>query len=75
MKNTIAFILSIISLSVFAQPQVVDTKRFDFESSIPKDESIPSPKDFLGHELGASFILHAHIVEYCKNLAEARGGI
>ena len=70
-KEIIALALIMCSITILAQPTVVDLKRFDFETSLPKDSSIPSPKDHLGYDLGESFTGYAHIVEYYKKLAEA----
>ena len=44
--------------------------RFQFEPELSYDASIPSPKDFLGYELGESFTLYANAVQYFKRLAE-----
>lgn len=70
-RITFALGLVIGAIQLFAQPQVVDVNRFDFESEIPKDPSIPPPKEHLGYELGENFTIYADIVEYCKKLAEA----
>ncbi len=67
----LALLAWVIALTVSAQPNVVDTQRFDFESNLSKDQSIPSPKEYLGYELGENFTIYAHIVEYYKKLAEA----
>jgi len=71
MKSFPCLALILCVVASFAQPKLVDTQRFDFESSLPKDSSIPSPKDHLGYELGANFTLYAHIEAYIKKLAEA----
>ena len=71
MKRNLLILLSLaFAISTFAQPQVVDAKRFDFESDLPKDASVPSPKEHLGYELGESFTIYADIVAYYKKLAE-----
>ena len=70
-RNSILMILMALTIQLVAQPQVVDAERFDFESAIPKDASIPSPKEHLGYELGENFTLYAHIVAYYKKLAAA----
>ena len=54
----------------FSQPQVVDSKRFDFESSLEVDPGITSPEKFLGYQLGENFVGYAHIVSYYKQLAQ-----
>ncbi len=72
MKKLFSLTLSIVLTAVaYTQTPLVDTKRFDFESDLPKDTAIPSPKDHLGYELGENFSLYAHIVEYYKKLAAA----
>lgn len=72
MKKQLTFVISLfIVFFSLAQPKVVDTKRFDFESSLQKNNNITSPKDHLGYELGESFTGYAHIVQYYKKLAES----
>ncbi len=58
------------SLTIIAQPKVADTERFAFEPDLPVNADIPSPKEFLGYELGEEFTVYAHIVQYYKNLAK-----
>ena len=62
-------ILMAVAIQLVAQPKIVDAERFDFESAVPKDASIPSPKDHLGYELGENFTIYAHIEAYYKKLA------
>ena len=45
--------------------------RFSFDSSLPYNESIPSPEGFLGYELGDRFTFHAHLLNYFEALAAA----
>ena len=71
MKRILTLLLLIgASLQLHAQPQVVDTNRFPFEPDLSVDANIPSPKSFLGYELGENFTGYAHIVAYYKKLAE-----
>lgn len=53
-----------------AQPQVVDSKRFNFESNLTTNSSLTSPESFLGYQLGENFTGYAHIVSYFKQLAD-----
>ncbi|WP_462250883.1 M14 family zinc carboxypeptidase [Ekhidna sp.] len=71
MKKILTLCLCLgMTAMAWGQPQVVDAERFDFESNLPKDESITSPKEHLGYELGESFTGYAHIVSYYKQLAK-----
>lgn len=57
-----------ISISVNAQIQeAID--RFQFDSSISYDSSIPSPADFLGYELGEAYTFHHQVMAYFEELA------
>lgn len=72
MKKYLFFSLSVcLAFFSLAQPKVVDTQRFDFETNLQKDANIPSPKEQLGYELGESFTGYAHVVQYYKKLAES----
>lgn len=64
------FLLAAVFFPLSAQPQVVDTDRFPFEPDLSVNPDIPSPKSFLGYELGENFTGYAHIVAYYKKLAE-----
>ena len=55
---------------VQAQPTVVDTNRFAFHPDLTYNTNIPSPKDFLGYELGDAFTVYAKVEHYFKTLAE-----
>lgn len=71
MKRILTLLLLVGSVSfTYAQPQVVDSKRFSFEPDLSTNTSITSPEKFLGYELGESFTGYAHIVAYYKELAE-----
>ena len=45
--------------------------RFEFDSSLNYDDSVPSPASFLGFEHGEKFTFHAHMLDYFEALAEA----
>ena len=72
MKHSL-FLIAFLSVAfiVYAQPQVVDLDRFAFEDDISVDPTIPSPKDFLGYELGENFTVYAHVAAYHQALAAA----
>ncbi len=70
-KILIYFSLAISMGATFAQPEVTDSKRFSFEPDIPKQSGIPSPKKFLGYELGEEFTVYAHVAQYHRALATA----
>jgi hypothetical protein len=59
------------SLLIFAQPIVTDLDRFAFEPELAVDARIPTPKDYLGYDLGDAFTLYAHVAAYHKTLADA----
>lgn len=61
--------IGVTSIAI-SQPQVVDSKRFDFESDLNVNPEITSPEKFLGYQLGENFTGYAHIVSYYKQLAK-----
>ncbi len=70
MKRILTLCLCLgITAMAWGQPQVVDAQRFDLESNLPMNNSITSPKDFLGYELGQNFTGYAHVVSYFKQLS------
>ncbi len=66
---TLILFMGVTSIAI-SQPQVVDSKRFDFESNLNFDAAITSPEKFLDYQLGESFTGYAHIVSYYKQLAK-----
>ena len=66
---TLLLFMGVTSIAI-SQPQVVDSKRFDFESNLNFDAAITSPEKFLDYQLGESFTGYAHIVSYYKQLAK-----
>ena len=70
MKKILFSILFLgVSVQLSAQTKVAN-ERFQFDPDISYDSSIPSPKDFLGYELGEEYTLHYQVVAYFKRLAE-----
>ncbi|MEP1152100.1 MAG: M14 family metallopeptidase [Balneola sp.] len=68
-KTTLLLLFIFCSLSVSAQIQeAID--RFDFDTNVSYDSSIPSPADFLGYELGEEYTFHHQIMDYFKELSE-----
>ena len=65
MKKTICLVFALVFLlnSAYAQ------ERFDFDSNLTYNASIPSPASFLGYELGDRFTFHAHMLDYFEELA------
>ena len=61
--------LFLLVWSVFGQIDLTP-ERFDFDSSLPYDETIQSPKEFLGYELGEKFTIYANSVDYFNYLAQ-----
>ena len=64
-----AFASFIASFALFSQ----DTQDITYylPTGIQYDESIPKPKDIIGHEVGEWHITHARLVNYMYALAEA----
>ena len=60
-------ILAVTTFSVAAQDAF---ERFTFDEDLSYDTSIPSPKDFLGYELGAEYTFHYQVMDYFRKLAE-----
>lgn len=54
----------------WSQPDL-QQDRFAFDQDFPVDESIPSPADFLGYELGDRMTLYHQVVAYANKLAES----
>lgn len=68
-KITLFLLFSVISVSVSAQIQSA-IERFEFDTNLNYDSSIPSPAEFLGYELGEEFTLHHQVVAYFEKLGE-----
>ncbi len=70
MKRTLLFVLALfISIPSLGQIQEA-IERFQFETDISYDTSIPSPADFLGYELGEEYTFHHQVMAYFEKLAE-----
>lgn len=71
MKKLIACLLTLgLLTSLYAQKED-PFKRLVFEPGLHYDAAIPSPKSFLGYELGKSLTVYARVVQYFEALAEA----
>lgn len=62
-------ITTLVSISAFGQTQKA-LDRFPFETDVSYDTSIPSPKDYLGYELGEEYTFHYQVMDYFEKLAE-----
>ena len=71
MKTYLSILCITLGLIAFSQPVVTDTERFAFEPNLQVNSDIPTPKSYLGYDLGDAFTVYAHIVEYYKKLADA----
>lgn len=70
MKNSLLiFLISFISISVSAQIQDA-VERFQFDPSVGYDNSIPSPSEYLGYDLGTEYTFHHQVMGYFEKLAE-----
>ncbi len=70
MKNSLLiFLISFISISVSAQLQDA-VERFQFDPSVGYDNSIPSPSEYLGYDLGTEYTFHHQVMGYFEKLAE-----
>lgn len=70
MKNlSVLLFFSLLAISTNAQIQdAID--RFEFDPEVNYDSSIPSPKDYLGYELGEEYTFHYQVMGYLEHLAE-----
>ncbi|MCG8373218.1 MAG: M14 family metallopeptidase [Balneolales bacterium] len=67
-KLSLLVLAFFISSTLSAQTQeAID--RFQFDVDVNYDSSIPSPKDFLGYELGEEYTLHYQVMDYFEELA------
>ncbi len=70
MKKILFSILLVgISIQLSAQTKMAN-ERFQFDPDISYDSNIPSPKDFLGYELGEEYTFHYQVMAYFEQLAE-----
>jgi hypothetical protein len=70
MKKISALIFTLL-FAVSATAQIQDAiDRFKFDPDVNYDSSIPSPKDYLGYELGAEYTFHYQVMGYLERLAE-----
>ena len=72
MIKYITTVLSFSALLVCSLNSQVDltSDRFDFDGDLPYSEAIQSPAEFLGYELGETFTLYAHAIDYFQYLAK-----
>ena len=68
-KITLLLITAFLSISASAQFQDA-VERFQFDPSISYDNSIPSPTEYLGYELGTEYTFHHQVMNYFEKLAE-----
>ncbi|MBO6573544.1 MAG: hypothetical protein JJ958_13995 [Balneola sp.] len=68
-KITLLLITVFISISASAQLQEA-VERFQFDPSVSYDNSIPSPTEYLGYELGTQYTFHHQVMGYFEKLAE-----
>ena len=59
------------SLNILAQNIDLTPERFAFEQDLSYDNSIPSPEEFLGYELGETYTIYHSAVDYIKKIADA----
>lgn len=57
--------------TTLAQKEVLLPAHLTFDPALNYDSSIPSPKGYLGYELGEEYTVYAHVVAYLKELTEA----
>ncbi len=63
--------LFILCISESVQGQTQEAiNRFQFDPDISYDNSIPTPKDYLGYDLGEEYAFHYQVMGYLKQLAE-----
>ena len=68
-KFTLLFITAFLSISASAQLQDA-VERFQFDPSVSYNNSIPSPTEYLGYELGTQYTFHHQVMSYFEKLAE-----
>ena len=59
----------IIGTFLFGQAELL-SPRFEFTPGIRYDQSISSPKDYLGYELGTEYTIYANVLSYLRALSE-----
>lgn len=70
MKKITLFLITVF-LSISASAQLQDAvERFQFDPSVSYDNSIPSPTEYLGYELGTQYTFHHQVMSYFEKLAE-----
>lgn len=68
-KITLLLITVFVSISASAQLQDA-VERFQFDPSVSYDNTIPSPKEYLGYDLGTQYTFHYQVMGYFEKLAE-----
>ncbi|UZD21661.1 M14 family metallopeptidase [Algoriphagus halophytocola] len=66
-KSLLALLLSLFTLSTYAQVDI----SYYLPEGYTYDESIPTPKEILGYEVGEWHVSHDQLVMYMKAVAEA----
>ncbi|MFA0961427.1 M14 family metallopeptidase [Roseivirga sp. BDSF3-8] len=69
------FYITVFTLLFFLQPMFTGAQEIDLSYYLPDDteydESIPTPKEVLGYEVGEWHVRHDQLVQYMYRLAEA----
>ncbi|MEL6536291.1 MAG: M14 family metallopeptidase [Bacteroidota bacterium] len=72
MRRTLLLgLLVFSSLAAWAQPTNLIPSRFAFEPSLPYNQEVPSPAQFLGYDLGLWFTNYTSISQYAVLLANS----
>jgi len=64
------FTLSFLLLFFLTTMLSAQERTFEFDPEITYDSDIPSPKDFLGYELGSAYTMHSDVMRYFERLDE-----
>jgi len=67
-KLLLLVVLSMFGMHASAQFEEV-IERFQFETTINYDSSIPSPSEYLGYDLGTEYTFHHKVMGYFEELA------
>lgn len=71
LKHLICWVLILFCIvNKFNAQNILVPDHLNFEPELNYNNAIPSPKQFLGYELGEAFTLYAHVVDYFENIDE-----
>jgi len=59
---------NMLVMELFSQSSFIGS-RFDFTPGIEYDQSVQSPKDYLGYELGSEYTLYADVLSYLRAIS------